>query len=237
MNNSTKAHVFILLANIIYGLNYTIAKNVLEVIPPFGLVFTRVGISLIIFLVIYVLFIQEKIENKDHFKLILCALFGVALNQLLFIKGLDVTSEIHASLIMITTPLLVLIIAWFVIQERITSKKIIGIITGGIGVYVLVISGNKDIDSPSNILGDLMIMANAAFYAIFLVIAKPLMHKYSPFTISFWIFFYGMIVIFPIGIRQFLQVRWMELPQDVFISWLYVVIAQHSLHTYLIHWD
>ncbi|MFN3939947.1 MAG: EamA family transporter, partial [Chitinophagales bacterium] len=94
-NHPIKAHSFILSANIIYGLNYIIAKVALQYIPAFGLVLTRVTIPLVLFFIIHKFFIKEKVERRDHFLLLVCALFGVAANQLMYIKGLDLTSEIH----------------------------------------------------------------------------------------------------------------------------------------------
>lgn len=224
-NHRMKAHIFILSANIIYGLNYIIAKVALQYIPAFGLVLTRVTIPLILFYTIHRFFIFEKVERRDHLLLIVCALFGVAANQLMFIKGLDLTSEIHASLIMITTPILVMIISWFVLGDVITWQKIAGIIVGAAGVYLLVQAGVKEVSSTSTVAGDLLIMGNAASYAIFLVIAKPLMHKYSPFTITLWIFFYGWFMVFPFGINEVLNTEWTQLPFSAIAAWLYVVIG------------
>lgn len=225
MNDNAKAHSFILAANIIYGLNYVIAKVALQQIPAFGLVLTRVTIPLLIFYLIHTFFIREKIERKDHRLLFLCGIFGVAANQLMFIKGLSLTSEIHASLIMITTPLLVMMASWFVLKDAITWQKILGILIGAYGVYLLVHAGAKELDSASTVSGDMLIMGNAASYAIFLVIAKPLMLKYSPFTIALWIFFYGWFIVFPFGISEFLSVDWMQLPSPVIAAWIYVVLG------------
>lgn len=130
-----------------------------------------------------------KSGSQRSFPAFLCGLFGVAANQLMFIKGLSLTSEIHASLLMITTPILVMVASWFVLKETVTWRKIIGIIIGGFGVYLLVQGGTNETQSTSTVSGDLLIVGNAAVYAIFLVIAKPLMQKYSPFTIALWIFF------------------------------------------------
>ncbi|MBP9705968.1 MAG: DMT family transporter, partial [Chitinophagales bacterium] len=224
-SNTPLAHTYILAANILYGLNYVIAKVALQVIPAFGLVLTRVTIPLVLFYIFHKIFIREKVDRKDHFLLFLCGLFGVAANQLMFIKGLSLTSEIHASLLMITTPILVMVASWFVLKETVTWRKIIGIIIGGFGVYLLVQGGTNETQSTSTVSGDLLIVGNAAVYAIFLVIAKPLMQKYSPFTIALWIFFYGWFIVFPFGIREFLSVDWMHLDTPIFSAWLYVVFG------------
>ena len=139
VKNSLKAHLFILSANIIYGINYSIGKIVLEHIPPFGIVLMRVTGALLIFFLLHSIFIKEKVEKKDQKKIFFAALFGVAINQLLFFKGLSLTSEIHSALIMITTPIIVLIMAWIILKDKITVLKALGIITGGIGLIIIMI--------------------------------------------------------------------------------------------------
>ncbi|MFI5170742.1 MAG: DMT family transporter [Chitinophagales bacterium] len=225
MKSSPKAHLFILLANIIYGINYSIGKIVLESIPAFGIVLIRVTISMLIFWFIHQVFIKERIEKTDRGKLLLASLFGVAVNQLLFFKGLSLTSEIHSALIMITTPIIVLLMAWIILKDRITILKTIGIIVGGSGVALLISSGAKDIASPSNSLGDIFIMINASSYAVFLVITKPLMQKYAPLTIAKWIFIYGFFLVLPFGINDCMSIDLSALETPTILALIYVVLG------------
>lgn len=219
------AHLSILAANILYGLNYVIAKLALQVIPAYALVLTRVTIPLVLLFILHRFFVKEKVERRDHLLLLVSGVFGVAVNQLMFIKGLSLTSEIHASLLMITTPILVMVTSWIVLKEAVTWKKIAGMLVGGFGVYLLVTEGHSASGSASTVAGDLLIFGNAIAYAIFLVIAKPLMLKYSPYTVALWIFFYGWIFVLPVGIREFSAVDWMHLDGDILSAWLYVVFG------------
>jgi len=225
VKSSTKAHLFILLANVIYGINYPIGKIVLKSIDPFGIVLIRVFSCMFLFWMIHAIFIKEKTVWKDHIMLVLAAAFGVAINQLLFFKGLSLTSETHASLIMITTPLIVLLMGWVIAKDKITLLNLIGILVGGAGVGLLVSSGHKDSASASDITGDLFIVINATCYAIFLVITKPLMKKYSPFTVTKWIFIYGLIMVVPFGIKEFMDIPWQTLSNTTYASLIYVVLG------------
>ena len=223
MQTETRAHLYIFGANVIYGLNYVIAKVALSAIPPFALVLTRVSIPLFIFGLLAVTLEKQSVKRKDHIKLFYCGLLGVAANQLMFIKGLDLTSEIHASLIMITTPILVLIMSWFFLRDPLTWKKAIGVLTGTAGVWMLLRSGARDAGSEATLGGDLLIMGNAASYALFLVLAKPLMHNYKPFTVTFWLFLYGLIWVLPFGVPEALHMPWQGYAPGVMWSWAYVV--------------
>jgi drug/metabolite transporter (DMT)-like permease len=224
VNRPFKAHAFILSANIIYGLNYSIAKLALTTLPPFALVLTRVTLPVLVYGAVLKWITKEKVERKDHLAFIYCGLLGVAANQLMFIKGLSLTSEIHASLIMITTPILVMIMSWLILKEKLTWKKILGVLLGASGVYYLVTLAGSTTGSPSSVTGDLLVMANAACYGLYLVLAKPLMAKYSPYTAAFWFFFYGSLFVIPFGVPELKDIPLRAIEGAVFWSWMYVVV-------------
>ena len=225
MKPAVKAHLFILGANIIYGINYAIGKIVLQHIEPFGIVLLRVTGALIIFTLLSYLTGNEKIQSGDHKKLFIASLFGVVINQLMFFKGLSLTSEIHSAMIMIATPLIVLLMAWIILKDKITWIKSTGIVVGAIGVAMLISSGASDSGSPSSIAGDICITINATSYAIFLILAKPLMLKYSPFTIARWIFTYGIIFILPFGWNQVAAINWADMPSIALWSLAFVILG------------
>lgn len=234
MKNQAKAHLFIVSANIIYGLNYAIAKLALTTLPAYALVLTRVLLPVVFYGLILVFFVKEKVEAKDHWPFIYCGFLGVAANQLMFIKGLELTSEIHASLIMITTPILVMIMSWIILKEAITLKKVIGVVLGAWGVYLLVRAAGSNSGSTSSVTGDILIMLNAASYGLFLVLAKPLMSKYSPYTVAFWFFLYGLVFVLPFGLSEIGQIPPEAFVGAVFWSWIYVVVVS-TLIVYLLN--
>ena len=101
MNKKIQAHIALLIANLIYGANYSIAKVVMpKYVEPFAFVLIRVSGAVILFWIISILFVNEKIDKKDLPRLALLGLCGVAINQLLFLKGLSLTTPINASIIM-----------------------------------------------------------------------------------------------------------------------------------------
>lgn len=220
-----KAHLFILGANIIYGINYAIGKVALTYIEPFGIVLLRVTGALIIFSLLSYFTGNEKIARGDHKKLLIAALFGVVINQLMFFKGLSLTSEIHAAMIMIATPIIVLVMAWIILKDKITWKKAVGIAIGAIGVTMLISAGAIDQQSPSSIIGDICITINATSYAVFLIIAKPLMAKYSPYTIAKWIFTYGIIFVLPFGWKDVSGITWSAIPPIAIWALVFVILG------------
>ena len=222
-------HLALLAANLIYGINYTIAKDVMPTyIEPFGFIFLRVIGALFLFWTISFLGNGEKVDKKDFPRLIVCGFFGVALNQLLFFKGLNITTPINASIIMTSNPILVLLISSFLLKERISLLRGAGIAIGLIGACTLIFVSQNSTDfsfGNDTIWGDLMILINAASYGVYLVLAKPLMTKYQPLTVIKWVFTFGLVFVFPIGISEFSAIEWTVMPPKIMYEIAFVIIG------------
>jgi len=201
------AHLALLAANIIYGANFSIAKAIMpEYIKPFGFIVLRGIGAILLFWLFHALMMREKVERQDFPKIALCAVFGIAINQMLFFKGLSITTPINAAIVMTSTPVLVLLAASLLLREKITRSKIIGIVSGITGALLIILVG-KDFSFGSETMpGDLLVLINASSYAIYLVTVKPLMKKYHPLTVIKWIFLFGFFMVLPFGYKQALEI-------------------------------
>lgn len=217
-------HVYLFLVALIYGANYTISKWVMDddYIHPLGFIVFRVSAALFLFLITG-LFFREKVKWRDHRWLFLGGIFGVWINQTLFFYGLHLGSPVNASLLMMATPLLVLVMAAIILKERITAIKAGGIVLGCSGAVLLILSGNK-LAGTSGWVGDLMVFINAVSYAIYLVLVKRLTGIYHPVTISKWVFFYGWLFSLPTGWSHAMAVNWGSFTPGVWWSFVYVLV-------------
>jgi drug/metabolite transporter (DMT)-like permease len=226
MDRQLKAHLSLFVANLIYGANYTIAKEVMpDYIMPFGFILLRVIGATLIFWILHLFYKKETILNKDYGKLAMCGLFGVAINQLLFFKGLDMSTPINAAIIMTANPVMVLIFAAIIIREAITFKKSMGILLGLSGAALVILQNAAFSISSETQLGDLLVFINATSYGLYLVLVKPLMVKYHPITIVKWVFLFGFIYVFPFGYGELSQVNWASMPTIIIACILFVVIG------------
>ena len=221
-----KVHSALFLVALIYGANYTIAKIALGVyLEPFGFILFRIIGATILFWIFSLFTVNEPIKDrKDFYLLLASALFGVALNQMLFFKGLSLTNPINGSVIMTTSPIMVMVVAYFLGRERLTLLKIIGVILGGLGAYLLLTKDGVSFEGGT-FLGDLFILMNGTSYAIYLVIVKPLMAKYNAITVIKWIFLFGIFFTLPFGFGQLSEVNWTIIPWEGWSSIFYVIIA------------
>lgn len=209
---------------LIYGANYSVAKEVMNTLPPFAIILCRVAGAGILFWILHHLTVKESIKSwRDFLHLAICGLFGVAINQMMFFKGLSLTGPINASSIMVCSPILVLVASAFILKERITLYKALGIVFGSVGAFMLI--GGTDFEFASETaFGDLLILINASSYALYLVLVKPLMKKYNALTITKWIFFFGFLLTFPFCFGEFSSVAWSDLALPVLLGLGFIVL-------------
>ena len=226
MNKTLFAHLALLGANLIYAINYSFAKDVMpDFIMPSGFILLRVIGALLLFALSYFLFVKEKVERKDIFRLAICGVFGVAINQLLFFEGLNLTTPINAAIVMTTNPILVIFLSFLIIKEPITFNKSAGILLGLVGASILILKGGS-IDFSSNYqIGNLFVFINAASYGLYLVIVKPMMEKYHPITVMFYVFSFGLLYVLPFGFTNLAAVKWSIIPTNIYWEIAFVVVC------------
>jgi drug/metabolite transporter (DMT)-like permease len=210
MKTTTKAHIAVLCTNLFFGANYSLVKMISPVlVKPFALNLLRVGLSLLLFWSAWLFGnTSAKIRKKDWSRFVWCGLTGVAINQMLFIKGLTLTSAVHASLLSLVTPLLVTLFALWVLKERFTIFKAMGLALGIGGSVFLILQKEAGQHASNYLLGDVLIIINAISYAVYFILVKPLMQHYSPLHVIRWIFTIGFFMILPFGWQQTVQIDW-----------------------------
>ena len=226
MNKQHLAHLALFTANLIYGINYTVAKEVMpDYIEPLGFILVRVTGAVVLFWLCYTLFYYEIVKKGDLLKLAICGLFGVAINQMLFFEGLNLTTPINAAVIMVTNPILVLLFGIFLATERFNTKKGIGVALGALGAIVLITNGSQVSMNNEHFWGNIMVFINASSYAVYLVLVKPLMQKYKPITVISWVFLFGILFVIPFGWSDFQAIQWATMPYDILWRIAFVVIG------------
>jgi drug/metabolite transporter (DMT)-like permease len=210
MNQSYKAYTAALVANLIFGSSYAAVKFITPgYIHPFALNFVRVAVTLSLF---WILFLfkpgKVKFDRKDLPRFLICALTGIVINQLFFIKGVSLTTVIHSSLLSLGSPIFITIIAAWLLKEGFTLLKAIGLACGVGGASILILMKDQTGAASNMVLGDILVLINAISYAFYLVLVRPLMAKYSGIQVLRWIFTLGAIGILPVGLPYMLSTSW-----------------------------
>ena len=231
---SVQAHIALLLVNVLYGASHVLAKGVMPgfLTPTVFILFRVVGATALFWFVLS-LTKRSKIERKDFPLIALCGLFGVAINQLFFFHGLNLSSAFNSGIIMALNPIMVVILSFFLLKERLTAFKITGITLGATGAILLTLKASTHMGDSR--LGDLFLFLNALSYAIYLVLAKPLMKKYSPIQVITWVFTFGLffVLLFPPTLGELSQINFQRIPTEIWWKISYVVVGV-TFFTYLL---
>lgn len=222
-----KAHWAVLLANLLFGINFSMVKYISpSLIQPFGLNFIRVLVTVLLFWILFLVKpLKGGIDQKDIPRFSLCAVTGVAINQLLFIKGLTLTTPIHAALLILITPVFILLIAVLLQKENITLLKLFGLLLGIGGSCLLILSKETSAIGSNMLLGDVLVVINAVSYAFYYVLVKPLMQKYSALHVIRWVFTFGIIIISPFCWSQFITTDWSLFDAQHIMALLFIVLG------------
>lgn len=227
MSPATKAHLGLLSANLFFALNYSAIKHFTMngIAGPFGLNILRVGISMILFWLIFPFRpVKQLFRRKDIGRLIYCAIAAIALNQMLFIKGLSYTSPLHASLLTFISPMLITVSATWLLKERLTYLKILGLLLAFAGA-VLLLRGRETFSGDNYLLGDSLIIASAVAYTAYFIMVKPLMKDYSPFMVTRMVFTIGFFLTLPFCIQEAKAIPYALLSVSEWLILAFIILA------------
>lgn len=222
-------------ATLIYGLNHTVAKNVMPVyIGPYAFILVRVIGATILFWTVSLFVKTEKIDKKDWPRIILCSFLGMVINMLAFFKGLELSTPVNSSVMITLSPIIVFIFSAILLKEKIEGIKAFGIASGFVGALILVLYTSKTgVNAPNIPMGNLLFIVNSFAYGLYLVLVKPLISKYNIITLLKWLFLFGVVMNFPVTITQFLEIEWTSLPIKEAIMPIIFVVVGTTFFTYL----
>lgn len=221
------AHLLLLAVGVIYGLNFSIAKYILDgrYIDSSGFIVFRLIFGLVFFSILLWNVKQSfPFTCKEWWQIIAAGIFGGAANQLMFFKGLSMTSSINAALIMSNTPILVLILSLILSVERLTLWKALGILLGGFGATMLISEGFRWSALIIFNWGDVWVLGNALSYGIYLIIVRRLMRKYPSMIVLRAVFIFGLLFALPFGLEEALEVEWGGLNNQAWLSFAFVLL-------------
>ncbi len=226
MNKNFAAHAALAAAAIIFGANYWISKGLMPgYLTPGQLVFIRLAGASILFFLLSLFGKREKFEKKDLLTIAIASLLGTTLNQYWFFIGLNYSTPVDIALIHVTNPIFVLSFAVIVSQEKITPLKTAGIFLGSAGsVIMIVYHGDISFDSDT-FRGNLFALMNTVAYAIYLIMIKPVMNKYSSVAVMKWAFGFGVLFSLPISMKPMLGVSFANFTQSAWLSLIFVIVA------------
>lgn len=221
---NTRSHLFLLSANILYGLNFTIAKGIMPgTIKPVALLALRTAVTALLFWITASFLPSEKVSKKHLIYLFGCSLLGVVFNQFFFLKGLSLTTPINSSLILTMNPIAAFIFAAIILKEDISLLKGVGLAVGLSGVVVLILQEGIPEFGSSTFTGNLLSLMSTTSWALYTVLIKRMLEKYHAVTVMKWTFLSGMVVSMMFGFNQLNDTDWTGFSKYDWLSLGFVV--------------
>ena len=220
-------------ANCMWGLMSPISKFVMMagVVSPLVVTDMRITGAMILFWVASFFQKPEHVGHKDLARLFGAALLGIVLNQGCFIFGVSLSSPGDASIITTSMPLWAMLLAAFILKEPITGKKVLGIAVGACGALMLIMGSGSHVKNMASaggdyaIWGDLLVLSAQFCYALYIVVYKDFVNKYSLITIMKWMFTYAFICIIPFSAGDLMQTVWSQLSWTEIMGLTYIVVC------------
>lgn len=220
-------------ANCMWGLMSPISKFVMMagVVSPLVVTDMRITGAMILFWVASFFQKPEHVGHKDLARLFGAALLGIVLNQGCFIFGVSLSSPGDASIITTSMPLWAMLLAAFILKEPITGKKVLGIAAGACGALMLIMGSGSHVKNMASaggdyaIWGDLLVLSAQFCYALYIVVYKDFVNKYSLITIMKWMFTYAFICVIPFSAGDLMQTAWSHLSWTEIMGLTYIVVC------------
>ena len=224
-NKPLIAHLCMFCAGAFWGLMAPVGKDaMLNGINGIDLVSFRVLGGAILFWITSLFTKKEHIPLKDIFKLAGAGIFALVFNQCSYTIGLNMTSPSNSSIMTTSMPIFAMVLSFLILKEPITWKKVIGVLLGCSGAVIIIMTsataGNAKV---GNIWGDLLCMSAQLSFALYLALFKPLVQKYSLFTVNKWMFTWATILIWPFTLGHVSDIDFANVPMPTWWESGYVV--------------
>lgn len=219
------AHLCMFYAGAFWGLMAPVGKDaMLNGIDGIDLVSFRVLGGAFLFWITSFFTAKEHVPIKDILKFAGAGIFALVFNQCSYTIGLNMTSPSNSSIMTTSMPIFAMILSFLILKEPITLKKAVGVLLGCAGAIIIITtsatSGNAKV---GNIWGDLLCMSAQLSFALYLALFKPLVQKYSLFTINKWIFTWASIMIWPFTATHVAAIDFGHVPMSTWWETIYVI--------------
>jgi drug/metabolite transporter (DMT)-like permease len=174
----------------------------LREVHPFTLLTLRFGIGGLLLLLVQLQRnrgVLKPFSCKDWVSIILLAIVGTSGHTLLQAYGLLYTSAINTGWIVAITPIFITITARLSLGEVITARKMIGILIGFLGVFLVISKGvfPSSLFYFADAFGDFLILISALTWTTFTVGGRGFLSRFSPLAAITPIMIVGCLTTLP----------------------------------------
>ena len=223
---SVRSHLALVLCNVVWAMDYPFYAMVLgRYVEPLPMVTAALLVTALMSLVPLLWEQTERVERSDRWKFVVAALLVGVVRKLLMMYGLSRTSPIDGSIINTASPLLVLLISVALGFDRLTRRKVLGVLLGLGGAVAVVLTGTKAAGAQSRMDGNILIFLSACTSASYMVAFKGLVTRYKTTTVMRWIYCTSALMLLPFGGESLLHTNFSALSGRLLFATLFVIFV------------
>jgi drug/metabolite transporter (DMT)-like permease len=229
-------HLALIAVQIMFGTWPIFGKIVLRSISSTSLVGFRICAAAIVFALLQrQLGELLRLPKRVIAWLILSSLLGVVVNQLLFVKGLSLTTVINAALLTTTIPVFTLAISIILGHDSASVRHVLGIGLAAAGVIYLVDPVRSDFSGQTT-LGNILIVINSLSYGAYIAVSRDLVKRYGALNVITWLFLIGAVVTLPIAAYSWSVDRFDSVPPNAWLAIIYIILVPTVAAYYVNAW-
>jgi len=208
---------------IVWGVNYAVIKAALREFQPMAFNGLRFALATAtIALLLRHRGTSLRMPREGLWRLALLGVLGNAIYQLLFIEGIARTTAANASLIMAASPMLVALLATALGRERLRGRGWLGVALAVAGLTLVLSAQNRVGFTRVSLAGDLLILAGAATWALYTVLATGVMARTPSLSATLVTFLSGTPVLLLMAVPSFVSQDWQRIGA---MGWLGVAFS------------
>jgi drug/metabolite transporter (DMT)-like permease len=219
------ARFALLVACVLWAVSFVATKIALTAAPPLLVVALRLLISAGCFLpwLVFAGGIRQLASRAVLRGIFVLSLLGTGLHYGLQTVGLQYTSASNASLYAITAPITILFLSAFLLRERITWRKGLGVLIAVCGVLVVMGLGTLlRFELDAHLFGDLLVLTSIVMWGLFTVLGKRWTDQLGALHVTAAATLLGALWMVPVGLVS-MWVRGFSLTEISLKAWLAIL--------------
>ena len=194
----------------IWALNFVFVKYALAEFSPLSFTVARFALSsLLLLLVMAVKGEPFRIERADAVPLVRLGFIGIMLYNILFMEGLKETTASNSALFISSSPLFAALVLALSGKRRLGPGVVAGLLLSMAGVVLVLASKPGGLSlGREDAAGDLLTLGAAFFWALYTILAGPLVEKYSAVKVTAYSMAAGTVLLVPVSAREVAAQPW-----------------------------
>ena len=233
-----RAHLALIFCNMVWACDYPFYNLLLgKYISPMAMVTASLLVAAALSWIPTLWEGRERVAQSDWGLILVAALLMGVVRKVMMMFGLSRTSPIDGSIIATIVPLIVLVVSVFARVDRLTTRKVIGLVLGCAGAVAVVVTSDSPSHEKSELWGNLMMICSGCVTALYMVFFRRVVSKYRVTTVLRAIYTISAAVMLPLGIDSVIESDFVAMDAKLWAATAFVLVVPTYLPNLLLNYS